>query len=472
MLTLRRIRGALISAPAMHSYLLGLWFVLDVSRRDVHPNPAAAAEFIAILWGGTYLASTMLGRVFSGRIRRGIATTIVLIPVLCFQEIRQFLGSIRSTLPEFSIVVPIIVILVVVGLTVLWRSTRDMSTLHGAMNMSSVIFVVWALLPFVKEAHATGVSGHDVLGLSLHASSVRDTAEPDIYYILLDAYTSPGSLSRFWQFDNSEFLTSLERRGFFIARNSTSRYSTTAQSMASTLNMDTLRRGDEPFQRIDNNLVVRYLQLRNYTIENLSPFDLAGIPAYYTYFTDSRGSSGGLPFYFYHTGPGVLYASLAVERMPEVNLRVLSGLTLASGQTTHSPKFVYAHIMGPHGPFGLRKDGSIIPVLRRGSWNSMGSYLDQLIGINRLLLPVIDTILARSTRDPIIIIQGDHGSRIIPGPENWSESHTILNAYHLPAGGSRLLIPSMSPINSFRVILHYYFHEEIPLAAVGLEPHP
>ena len=95
-----------------------------------------------------------------------------------------------------------------------------------------------------------------------------------------------------------------------------------------------------------------------------------------------------------------------------------------------------------------------------------------MIGTNTLLLPIVDSILAHSARDPIIIIQGDHGSRIVPGAVNQEESHTILNAYHLPADGARYLTPSIAPVNSFRVILRYYFHEEIPLADLGRDPSP
>ena len=42
---------------------------------------------------------------------------------------------------------------------------------------------------------------------------------------------------------------------------------------------------------------------------------------------------------------------------------------------------------------------------------------------------------------------------------------SILNAYHLPRGGETALYPEITPINSFRVILDYYF-----AADLGLKP--
>ena len=69
---------------------------------------------------------------------------------------------------------------------------------------------------------------------------------------------------------------------------------------------------------------------------------------------------------------------------------------------------------------------------------------------------------------PIIIIQGDHG----PGAYlHWgsleqtvpSERFGILNAYYFPDGNYETLYPSISPINSFRVVLNQYFETKYAL---------
>ncbi len=469
---LRRLRGVLIAAPAIHPFLLGAWFVLDVSRRGGRPDVGAAIAFLVVLGIGSAGAKIVLTKAFSDPVRGGIATTVVLVPILCFQETRQFLATLRPTLAEFGVVVPLFLLFVAASFVLLRRMKGDLSILHGAMNASSIIFVLWSLLPFFKEAYATSVPPEPNPVLTDVRSTNLLHGDPDIYYILLDAYTAQKSLSRYWNFDNAGFLSELRKRGFYIAGDSRSQYTTTAQSMASTLNMDTLQQGEEPFLAIRNNRVVHYLRSRHYTIENLSPFDVDGSPAFYSYFTDAKGSGEGFMFYFFHTGPGILFASLRVEGMPGENLRILSKLVAAGEDTPSSPKFVYAHLMTPHGPFGFDRDGAVLPLFSRGGWNSLRAYLNQLIGTNTLLLPVVDTILAHSSRDPIIIIQGDHGSRIVPGRGMRDESHTILNAYHLPAGGTRLLTSAISPVNSFRVIFRYYFREEIPLADIGADPSP
>ena len=37
--------------------------------------------------------------------------------------------------------------------------------------------------------------------------------DPDIYYIVLDMYPSNGVLKKYWKFDNSKFLTDLNKIG-------------------------------------------------------------------------------------------------------------------------------------------------------------------------------------------------------------------------------------------------------------------
>jgi hypothetical protein len=99
--------------------------------------------------------------------------------------------------------------------------------------------------------------------------------------------------------------------------------------------------------------------------------------------------------------------------------------------------------------------------------------------VNARILTLVDRLLARPAADrPVIILQADEG----PFPvrydadewrfdwhgattEELEEKFGILNAYHLPgvdpveAG----LYPSITPVNSFRVVLNAYFGTDLPL---------
>jgi len=92
----------------------------------------------------------------------------------------------------------------------------------------------------------------------------------------------------------------------------------------------------------------------------------------------------------------------------------------------------------------------------------IAGYRRQIQYINNLILEMVDAILAQSETQPIIIIQGDHGpgaylhwgslERTLP-----AERFGILNAYYFPDQDYAALYPSISPVNSFRVLLNQFF---------------
>ena len=88
--------------------------------------------------------------------------------------------------------------------------------------------------------------------------------------------------------------------------------------------------------------------------------------------------------------------------------------------------------------------------------------------INGLVLNAISEIKKKSDIPPIIIIQGDHG----PGAyytegslekTNTHERFSILNAYLLPKHVEDHLYPSITPVNSFRLLFTEYFDLDFPL---------
>jgi hypothetical protein len=151
--------------------------------------------------------------------------------------------------------------------------------------------------------------------------------------------------------------------------------------------------------------------------------------------------------------------------------------------SVEGPKFVFVHLLLPHEPYVFGPAGEVvepppfyysdpvplsadkIEVLER-------RFLDQLAFTNRKLQESIGHILAESPRPPVIILQSDEGpwtSEYLHGDrENWTAEtlrirQRILNAYYLPDDGGAALYPSVSPVNTFRVIFNDYFNAGLPL---------
>jgi hypothetical protein len=73
---------------------------------------------------------------------------------------------------------------------------------------------------------------------------------------------------------------------------------------------------------------------------------------------------------------------------------------------------------------------------------------------------VVGGILSRSDIEPIIIVQGDHGTRSSnidldkAGEPPFFERGGILNAIYLPADCRSSLYPTMTPVNTFRLVFN------------------
>ncbi len=157
--------------------------------------------------------------------------------------------------------------------------------------------------------------------------------------------------------------------------------------------------------------------------------------------------------------------------------------TARQGIAEADPVFVYAHILAPHPPFVFGPQGQ--PLKSRtefgfadgNHWRDLHGrqdhsyrrrYADQAVWVLKRLAEAVDGIMASSTRDKIIIIQGDHG----PGsgleweePENSDhfERFGIFNAWYVSSGESVPLYDGITAMNTFPLLFNTIFDAEMPL---------
>ena len=130
------------------------------------------------------------------------------------------------------------------------------------------------------------------------------------------------------------------------------------------------------------------------------------------------------------------------------------------------PKFVMAHIMLPHRPFYLDRSGQLRNTDNDYHLSNDSLYLDQLYYTNTWIKKIAETANQSFQRPRVIIVAGDHGKRDneLPIAARIRDKQFMnLSAYYFSDGRDSLLYPSITPVNTFRVVLNNYFNAGLPL---------
>ncbi len=361
------------------------------------------------------------------------------------------------------------------------RKRRARGRLFGLTVLLNGIAVGILAVNLAAGARAFGNRPAHARRVASEAKPAPGTDYPDIYYIITDSYLRSDVLKSRYDTDNSAFLTDLRRLGFFVADRARSNYPSTHLSLASSLNytyLDSLAEALGPESNnsgplvamMQNSRLVDFLRRRGYTIASFASSHIGTELADPDVRFAPRWSLDEFQSMLVSTtllrDVLVLMHRSSIDRHRERVLYTLRHLPDA-GLGRH-PVFVFAHILSPHRPiiFGT-------PMMRPGVSPHAAAYGGQVLYFSKLLDGVVRRILAQSARPPIIIIQADHGLR-----ENvtWGDSarsqllerHAILYAAYLPPSARRAqpsaqLYDSISPVNTFRIVLSNYFDTTMSL---------
>ena len=308
---------------------------------------------------------------------------------------------------------------------------------------------------------------------------------PDIYYIILDSYGRSDLLKNNLQFDNSTFISDLENLGFYVANCSQSNYPRTDVSLGSSLNMDYLQNLNDGFspKNLDRaqlwesilHSTVRYeLENAGYkTIAFASGFAFTEITTADEYLTPSPIWSPLTEFeiLLMRTTPLRHLEDLGLVNLEQIDGQRyrertefdLNSMKMLAQMT--GPKFVFIHMVIPHPLFVFSPDGSPTdPSLfmdAKGIYsqdNYYKGYRNQATYIDTQIEKAAQILQTDSSTPPVIVIQGDHA----PWLQSGSDQFKILNAYYLP-DHKKLLYPTISPVNTFRLIFDTYLGADYPL---------
>ena len=386
------------------------------------------------------------------------------------------------------------ILLLVLSFKKIWLLFGGKRVTHALNIYVSVLLVLGIVsgLPNIPKAFTSPVAQSKPPASFENTIKLDCSNTPDIYYIILDAYGRTDVLQSLYGVDNTAFIKTLESKGFYVAAQSHSNYIQSIFSIPSGLNFSYLESEPEGADAVKyftnlttNNQLMHALKQCGYrTIAFETGFSFTEDTQVDLYL------SSGPPFNNFESLvladspldwlPEAIYQKPAAHSYEGHRERVLFTFEqLRSIPKMPGPKMVFAHIISPHPPFIFDAQGNPIQPDRsysisdgddyRGTWEEYRQgYARQVQFLDRMLEDTVDAILRKSSRPPVIIIQGDHG----PGAFlDWStpeqtclwERSSIFNAYYLPGVDTSALTPDMTPVNSFRVVLNAYFNANLVL---------
>ncbi|HEY7477385.1 MAG TPA: sulfatase-like hydrolase/transferase, partial [Actinomycetota bacterium] len=316
-------------------------------------------------------------------------------------------------------------------------------------------------------------------------------SRPDVYYLIFDRYANERVLREQYGFDNDPFLDELRSRGFTVLDDMVSNYPRTIPSLASSLNMGYLDRlasveGPESHEwgaimaLLDRPRVPATFQRLGYrTINVASWWDVTahdpGADENVNFFQDE------FEYVFWQTTmlPALEHYAPIVEPSGffsdvwEATPKQFEAVARVAEDP--GPTFTFGHFLLPHPPYVFRADGR--PSFRLPRLSTDEAYVEQVRYTNARIIELLDRLMTNTSpgEEPIIVVQADEG----PFPRalatdgdgyDFSEAtqpdlerkQGILSALYLP--GHEDAIPgSMTPVNTFRLILSTYFGAELPL---------
>jgi hypothetical protein len=481
--------------PVLHPFLFALFPILALYAHNIRSIPVPLKEVagpLALSLAAAAVLFLVLSAAFRSPAKAGLAVSVIVLWLLSFGHLAGWVAFwteglfIRSLFFATALLVALAVFAVV-------RSRRDLGGLTRVLNAVAVTLVLFNL---ASAAQTLIKRPRIAAGPEVQVSGPA-AGRPNIYYIVLDAYARADVLREVFSFDNAPFLAGLETRGFTVADRSYANYNLTHQSLASSLNftlLDEVARDAgaassdrEPlYTMIRENRVMAFLKGQSYRLitvsSSIEPTDFRSVDRYFGF----ASSESEFRSVLLSTTPWpVLFGSArSVESYDAHRRRILNAFrALEESPQEKGPFFMFVHIMAPHPPFVFGPNGepvepaylfSMVDADRLHGANPAAlpeyilRYRDQLAFLNTKILEAVDAILRGSAAPPVIVVQGDHGSRAYtdfdrPEASYFKENLAILNAYHLPGGAASLAYPAISPVNTFRLIFKYYFGADLDL---------
>ena len=462
----------MLSKLPIHTFLFSLFPIMFFFQGNLHEIPFGDVIFPLFLSISITFLSWVILRKFIGSQRSGLILSLVIMSFINLGNIRFFISdnpteSLQSSV-EGQILVSILLLVNVIGIIYFLKKHRlDAKTsIANVVSMTMIGVLIFSITSF----SITTADDNSLANLSDIPVQISDVEnKPNIYFIILDEYAGFIQLKNDFNFDNSNFKVELEKRDFFVSKDSFSNYPSTSLSVPSMMNMmyfdfipENLGKDSKNIKVVEKiineNIVMKIFQANGYKITTLD----AGSGR----ISDTNLADIRLCNSIFDINPE-LRKNFAIVYVPIVSLRdVIFNEVIRSklecsfsalmdfNEDPKNPDFVVAHLRFPHSPFIYDSLGNSVSINDMGDKNA---YLEQLKFANKKTLEIIDSIQERSSEN-IIIIVSDHGYRYYINYENptiddYIRGFNNLATYYLPGEEK---YETIALVNIFPTIFNSY----------------
>jgi hypothetical protein len=316
-------------------------------------------------------------------------------------------------------------------------------------------------------------------------TAVTEQQYPDIYYLIFDEAAGFEVARQYWHSGEvDKFVNFLDENGFYVAEESHGGSIHTLREISTRLNYKPYPVGNEHFgtynKAIATNAVMDFLKAHGYTIiaydERRTPYPtMLPVPA--DVLIEEASEENVSRFTLLDEYKVLVLQSTMLRSLlnqdPELlhhrDMILYTSENIASTQFP-SPKFVYAHLMLPHGPFAFSENGTIT-ASSQTEYVNWQRYFENYKFFLTVAQDTVKNILSATEGNAVIIIQSDHGARNFTHRpytgylENYPEEYKtwIVNVLHLPGCEDAPLTQDLDPMNTFPIIFNCYFDENFPI---------
>jgi len=505
-----RILKSAVLAPLLFALypILALW---AYNFEVMQPIEVVLPLFLALI--GTLVLLLILRLLSKSWLKAGLLTTLVILLFFTYGHIFNLVSNlpeIGDQLGRHRVLGPLWILLLSVGGFLILKHGKKAGDLPLFLNCTGLALLV---LTGSELIYAQFLDTDVELPAKVAALQDKNTFDPariadkqnlpDIYLIVLDSYPRHDALLNGLKIDNSPFLKELTDLGFVIPTCNMSNYDNTILSMPSTLNLHYMEdyfpnfdpnatSYDHAYQKniIRHSLVRKNLTELGYkTISFETEYDWVEIQDADIYYAiQTRGafiqallnttefdsvlsdtSALRLLTNAEEVSPWVKqqankFNDLTSKFIGMIGVRapgrsqlkyqqIMTALdNLEKVPSIPGKKFVYLHLAAPHPNTVLGPNGEYQPQ------KDSPDYLDTFIYLDKRMPEILGKLINNSRVPPVIILQGDHGMHLF----TYSRLDNLM-AYYLPGTAKNLVYPSITPVNTFRLIFNAYFDGRFPL---------